>query len=267
VAEDAALMPKMILERPVEGATPAGQLALHEAGYREVLARAGGGLVLDVGCGEGEESARLLRPDRVVVGLDYDPATARHAASAVAGLRVACGDGAVLPFRDGAFDVVCSSHLIEHFVSPDRHAAELARVLREDGTVFVVTPNAPADFENPFHVSLFTASQLRSMLERFFADVSVVGLDGDAVVKADFARRRNLGAKLLKLDVFNLRKRLPQRWYVRLHGVGRRLLYPFVIRRERKHEPATADRFAITDTIDDTTLVLFAICRSPHPNV
>ena len=53
------------------GATPDSLLALHDAGYREVLARLGPGVVVDVGCGIGEETERLAAPDRFVIGVDY----------------------------------------------------------------------------------------------------------------------------------------------------------------------------------------------------
>ena len=62
---------KLTGERPMEGATPDSLLALHDAGYREVVARLGPGVVLDVGCGVGDETARLAAPDRLVVGVDY----------------------------------------------------------------------------------------------------------------------------------------------------------------------------------------------------
>src|SRR5665811_1709768 len=58
-------------ERPMEGVTPDSLLALHAAGYRTVIERLGPGTLLDVGCGQGFESARFLSPDRVVVGADY----------------------------------------------------------------------------------------------------------------------------------------------------------------------------------------------------
>ena len=99
-------------------------------------------------------------------------------------------DGAALGFRDGSFDAVCSSHIIEHFVMPEHHAAELARVCTDDGAAFVITPNRPADFENPFHVYLFEADELASLLRLFFDDVQVIGLEGDDVLQADFAARR-----------------------------------------------------------------------------
>ena len=51
-------------ERPQQGVTPDSLLALHEAGYRAVLDRIGPGRILDVGCGQGFESARFLAPDR-----------------------------------------------------------------------------------------------------------------------------------------------------------------------------------------------------------
>jgi len=53
-------------ERPQQGVTPDSLLALHEAGYRAVLERIGTGRILDVGCGQGFESARFLAPDRTV---------------------------------------------------------------------------------------------------------------------------------------------------------------------------------------------------------
>jgi SAM-dependent methyltransferase len=257
-------MPKLILERPVSGSTPAGQLALHEAGYREVLARLGSGRILDVGCGDGDESGQLARSDRTVVGLDYEPGVAAGARRRHGDLRIACGDGASMPFRDGAFDAVVSSHLIEHFVAPEGHVREMARVVNDGGSVFVITPNGPADFENPFHVHLFEAPELRAMLERHFEDVSVLALDGDEVVKADFDRRRALGRRLLKIDVFGLRHRLPRRWFIRLHGAGRALVYPFVNRRDRDQPPVTADRFSLGGPIDDSTLVLFAVASTPR---
>jgi SAM-dependent methyltransferase len=257
-------------ERPMEGHTPASLLALHDAGYREVIARLGPGRVLDVGCGMGDETARLAGPDRRVVGVDYDAPTARAAAAGVGARtgtspRFAAMDGATLGFRSGAFDAVCSSHIIEHFVMPEFHVAELARVCAEDGTVFVITPNRPADFENPFHVYLFEADELRSLLRLFFDDVEVVGLEGDAALKDDFGNRRAKGEKLLRLDALDVRHRVPRSWYVwsyeRVLPVVYRALGSGV---NGIGSGLDESHFFATPDITPTTPVLFAVARSPR---
>ncbi len=254
---------KLTGERPIEGKTPPSLLALHEAGYREVLSRIGRGRFLDLGCGLGDGTATFLADDRVVVGLDYDAATAREANRLRPTLHAVCSDGAKLSLRSQSFEWVCSSHLIEHFVDPEPHAAELARVLRADGSAFVITPNAPADFENPYHVHLFGPSELVKMLGRHFADVEVLGLNGDAAVLADFDSRRRWAKRLLAIDVFDLRHRLPRRWYVALHASARRVAYPLVQRRRHDVSEVTASQFSISGMIDDRTLVLFAVARRP----
>jgi len=266
---------KLTGERPMQGATPDSLLALHDAGYREVVARLGPGLVLDVGCGVGDETARLDAPDRIVVGVDYSAPTAREAAAewgpgATRGkqVRFAAMDGARLGLQDGVIDWACSSHIIEHFTNPALHVAELARVLAPDGTAFVITPNAPADFENPFHVYLFEPSHLRSLLSLFFSEVEVLGLEGDEALHADFAARRASGERLLKLDVLRLRRRLPRRVYVWAYE---RLL-PVVYRAlGNKHtgigSGLDASHLFLADIIDTSTPVLFAIARGPRANV
>ena len=250
-------------ERPIEGKTPDSLLALHSAGYREVLDRIGGGRFLDIGCGLGDGSALFLGDGRTVFGVDYDPATAIAAHEARSDLRTAASDGSRIAVRTGSVDWVCSSHLIEHFVEPEGHVAESARVLGDEGAAFFITPNAPADFENPYHVYLFDPDDLRQMLGRHFEDVTVMGLDGDAAVKADFERRRKLARTLLKLDPWGLRHKLPRSWFVGLHAFARRVTYPFLNRKASEAPPITAEQFSITETIDPTTLVLFAVAKRP----
>ncbi len=308
-------------ERPRRGFTPASLLSLHDAGYRAVLERLGPGRVLDVGCGEGFESLRLVGGGRQVVGVDYSyeasEAARRAAHDAAAGsggpalssaLSVAQMDAAALGLASGTFDAVCSSHLIEHFSDPSGHVAEVARVLADTGTAFFLTPNAPADFENPFHLHLFERDDLGRLLRRSFAEVWVGALDATARVKAEFAARRAKAEKLLRLDVFDLRHRMPRRWYLAIYTRLLPIAYALVARSERggiveaRAEHAGAgigagtgagaggdgaggdgaggdgaggdgagaeadewmDEWFVADEVDETTPVLFAICRRPR---
>jgi SAM-dependent methyltransferase len=255
-------------ERPIAGRTPESLLALHAAGYREVADRLGAGVVVDLGCGLGDGTASLLRADRRVIGVDREPAALGIVARRDPALAAVCSDAANLPLAAASADWVCSSHLIEHFFAPEAHVAEIARVANGTGTAFFITPNAPADFENPYHVHLFDPPELEALLGWYFEQVEIVGLDGDDAVKADFERRRRWARRILRLDVFDLRHRLPPRWYAALHAAGRAVAYPLLAttgRRRGASPPAvTAAQFALTPAIDSTTLVLFAIARHPR---
>jgi SAM-dependent methyltransferase len=263
-------MPKLTGERPTEGQTPDSLLAFSSAGYREIRQRLGAGTVLDVGCGLGADTASLAAPGRTVLGIDYDPATAidagrAHAADGDRKLRFASMDGIALGIRDHTIDSVVSSHVIEHFFVPEQHVAELARVCTPDGRAFVVTPNRPADFENPFHVYLFEAPELASLLRLFFEDVEVLGLDGSEELQADFARRRASGERLLKLDPLRIRRRMPRRWYVWSY----KHVLPVVYRTLGSETTGVGSgiddsHFFLTDTIEPTTPGLFAIAAHPR---
>lgn len=257
---------KLTGERPMQGQTPDSLLALHAAGYREVLERVGPGKLLDLGCGLGDGTVTFASEDRMLVGIDYDQETAASAVRLHPGvdLSTICGDGSRLPVRTGSFDDVCSSHLIEHFVDPEHHVAEVARVLAPDGRAFFLTPNKPADFENPYHVYLFEPEDLEAMLGRHFAKVEVLGLDATPVVKADFEKRRNMANKLLRLDPFGLRHKLPRKAFIWLHATGRRVAYRFTNTEQVGGASGiTADDFFTTTSIDPSTLVLLAVATEP----
>lgn len=254
-------------ERPLEGVTPDSLLALHAAGYRTVIERLGPGTVLDVGCGQGFESARFLAEDRSVVGVDYSAdavGSARRRWSG-SGLEVAQMNALALGIAGGSMTWACSSHLIEHFDRPEGHVQELARVLTDGGTAYFLTPNAPADFENPFHIHLFGPEELRELLGRHFHDVRVQGLDAVPHVKADFAARRVRANKVLRLDVLDLRHRIPRAWYVGIYTRVLPLAYRVIARGDSGGSTGiTADDFFVTDALDTTTMVLFATASRPR---
>jgi SAM-dependent methyltransferase len=264
---EAAPVRRLTGERPMEGVTPDSLLALHAAGYRTVIERLGAGRVLDVGCGQGFESARFLADDRSVVGIDYNADAVAFARSRWAGDGLSVGqmNALSLGLAGGSFQWACSSHLIEHFDDPEGHVRELARVLADDGTAFFLTPNAPADFENPFHIHLFEPDELRAVLDRHFHSVTIQGLDPIAEVKADFTARRVKANKVLRLDVLNLRHRIPRSWYIAAYTRMLPLAYKLMARGDSGGMTGiTADDFSVTDHLDTTTMVLFAAGSRPR---
>ena len=255
-------------ERPMEGVTPDSLLALHAAGYRTVIERLGPGTMLDVGCGQGFESARFLSADRAVVGADYsaDAVAAARGRWGGEGLQVAQMNALALGFAQGSFGWACSSHLIEHFDDPEGHVRELSRVLADDGTVFFLTPNAPADFENPFHIHLFEPPELADMLGRHFHEVTVQGLDAVPHVKADFTARRVKANKVLAPGRVRPAPPDPALVVHRASTPGScRVAYRVIARGDSGGMTGiTADDFFVTDELDRTTMVLFATASRPR---
>jgi SAM-dependent methyltransferase len=104
-----------------------------------------GARVLEVGCGPGHLSVRLVRDHGLdVTGLDLDPKMVAHAqANAERSLgaperpRFVVGDVASLPFDDGSFDVVVSTFSMHHWSDATAGLDEIARVVRPDGRVLI----------------------------------------------------------------------------------------------------------------------------------
>jgi SAM-dependent methyltransferase len=96
--------------------------------------------ILDIACGDGV-GLRAFRAAGFtnVTGLEFNTLKAERARQS--GYPVLCQDMHDLSgIATGGFDVVYSSHTIEHAYYPKRMIRELARVLRPGGRMFVVLP-------------------------------------------------------------------------------------------------------------------------------
>jgi len=114
--------------------------------YREVtnlMAEALAGnprpLVVDVGAGEAFIAGRLDLRRIWYVGLDPDPVAAAFAVSRF-GAAYVIGDGARLPFRSEAADLVLCLEVLEHLADPEAALVELCRVGRR---VILSVPHQP----------------------------------------------------------------------------------------------------------------------------
>jgi SAM-dependent methyltransferase len=105
------------------------------AAFAEHVRTAGGGLVADLGCGEGRIGAHLAGLGLDVLGIDLSPALARIGLATRPGLRFAVGSMHALPLPDGALTGAVSWYSVIHAAPGDLPAylAEFARVLRLGG--------------------------------------------------------------------------------------------------------------------------------------
>lgn len=99
-------------------------------------------LLLDAGCGTGWFSQRAVQRGSRVVSMDVGIELLHEVAKKCETNR-AIGDTCRLAYRDGTFDVVISSEVIEHVRDPGSAVRELTRVLKPGGILVLTTPNKP----------------------------------------------------------------------------------------------------------------------------
>jgi len=99
-----------------------------------------GARLLDAGCGTGWFSARACALGARVVSFDIGRELLARVGGKCRSDRVQ-GTALALPFREGTFDVVLSSEMIEHTSDPRRAVGELLRVLKPSGLLALTVPN------------------------------------------------------------------------------------------------------------------------------
>jgi len=150
-------------------------------------------LVLDLGCGNGDDSLELTRMGLRVVAFDQSLISLKNARHRAPDIRIVRGDMRKrLPFDNQYFDVVVASLSIHYFdwKQTEHIASEVHRVLKTDGW-FVCRVNRVGDvnfsygqgeevepeyFEvRPGHRKrFFSEDTMRSLLQRDFSIDSIV---------------------------------------------------------------------------------------------
>lgn len=99
-----------------------------------------GGVVADVGCGNGAYLAELARRGfgGRVIGADLSLGMLSAAIDrGVGAARLVNADATALPLRDGAADLTLAMHMLYHVPSPPDAVRELRRITRQGGTAVV----------------------------------------------------------------------------------------------------------------------------------
>lgn len=141
---------------------PAKTKFLHEAQassarYKLATQYAQDKVILDIGCGAGYGSSKLIRAgakkvygvDILANSIEYCLNHHRHP-----GLFFKQGDITRLDFDDNSFDQICAFEVIEHIKDYQKAVSELHRVLKPGGLLIISTPNKAIyspDTKKPFH--------------------------------------------------------------------------------------------------------------------
>jgi ubiquinone/menaquinone biosynthesis C-methylase UbiE len=110
-----------------------------------------GSRLLEIGCGAGNLLLQATVGGSYPVALDLSMQAltfvrsrlqeARVGADAPAGFACTQAIGEALPFRDGSFDCLLLSEVIEHLDAPQFSIREAVRVLKSGGRLLITTPN------------------------------------------------------------------------------------------------------------------------------
>jgi SAM-dependent methyltransferase len=135
-----------------------------------------GGMVLDVGCGVGDNLKQVKRGNVRFAGLEYSPRSLERATKALPDdVQLRLGSAVKIPFPADCADMVMCIEVLEHI--PDEHEAlrEIFRVLKSDGHLILSVPYRrwfPSYYTCMGHIRHYTRSGLEMLLaEKGFAVV------------------------------------------------------------------------------------------------
>lgn len=111
-----------------------------------LLAVQSGERVLDIGCGNARDIARIAERGGEVAGVDISAGMVAAAKQelecmGMGGITLQVGDATSLDFPDASFDKVLCSEVIEHIPDAPQALREMRRVLRPGGSLVLSTPN------------------------------------------------------------------------------------------------------------------------------
>jgi SAM-dependent methyltransferase len=200
--------------------------------------------VLEVGCGHGELTAWLALEGAELTTRDISPGmveVARRLARRLGleeQIRFDVGPGEMLPYEDGAFDLVFG-HDVLHHMALRRAASEICRVLRPGGRAIFAEPLGHNPILNRYREA---SPETRTPDERplLFSDFEIL--------KAGFTSLRHREFQLATMGIF-----LWFRWVERLDPSEVRYWKRIIEEAERYRRP-----FAFLNALDR---ILFAILR------
>jgi len=100
-------------------------------------------VILDIGCGSGVQIRALgLKRPNLIIGMDLNRNALLYAKKKeISHIEFIIADAQHLPFKEQTIDKIICAEIIEHLNNPEQLITESQRVLRQDGSIVITTPN------------------------------------------------------------------------------------------------------------------------------
>jgi len=217
-----------------------------------------GKTVLDIGCGTGYGSAKLLDLDaKRVEAIDRDKEAVAYAERRYKRnkLTFRVADALAIPFKKEMFDVVISFEVIEHIKDPHIFIQEAMRVLKKGGVFICSTPNQLQyrGGTSPYHTIEFTPPEFSSLFGHAGYSFQLFGqqITNQPVIRAQkeyFTRYQALTFK--NTAVKKLLHRIPSSWKTKIY-----------LSLWKDLPPLTEKDFLITNSHIQNAVTLIGVCK------
>ena len=152
--------------------------------------------VLDIGCGDAGVLIAFAERGASVAGIEADERSLQRARMRAdehqVPLDLRQGVAEALPYSDATFDLVILDNVLEHVNDRERTLAEIRRVLRSEGLLYMVTPKPLSIYSlwNDPHYDLAGLVLLPRSLQRWYFEKVRGGGEGTYDVGVIPTRRR-----------------------------------------------------------------------------
>lgn len=164
--------------------------------------------ILDFGCGQ--KPYQIFASNHRYIGIDIDKKNDKADIYA---------DITKVPIEDGIADIVVSFFALEHVYEPRPAIKEMSRVLKKQGSLFMIAPLYWEEHEQPYDYFRYTRFSLKRMLEEAgFCDIyiqdigssfSIVGLNIARILDSIFLFR--FLVPIVNIIFYNLDRLLTKR--------------------------------------------------------
>ncbi|MCB9802662.1 class I SAM-dependent methyltransferase [Candidatus Nomurabacteria bacterium] len=181
---------------------------------------------LDIACGTGRLSAKLLTIAENVYGVDLSEEVLKIAKNKYPNINFTQGESVALPYQDNFFDLVVINGSLHHFFAMEQTFREVFRVLKPEGHFVILgEPNANYHkWHNPFFYSWLAVRLLIRALNIFVPQATVHQemIEPDAEVFFPKKMRqslKNVGFKIKEFYTYDYFPRLEAKWFLKIYKV------------------------------------------------